>query len=208
MRRRTRPDATARPGRNPRMPRFGAVRVRGPAAAILAATSVLAAAPLADLGPPTDRFVLLAQETPTVVYLVRHAERAEDGTSDPAISASGRERSALLAEMLRDAGITAIHTTDLRRTRMTGRPTAEASGLTMDVYDPRDLDGFADRLRSTPGRHLILGHSNTTPQLVEALGGDPGTPIEEMEYDRLYVVTLTDRGVSTVLLRFGARYEG
>ena len=40
------------------------------------------------------------------------------------------------------------------------------------------------------------------------LGGAPGTPIEEMEYDRLYVVTITDSGVSTVLLRFGARFEG
>jgi hypothetical protein len=54
----------------------------------------------------------------------------------------------------------------------------------------------------------VLGHSNTTPDLVTALGGDPQGPIAEMEYDRLYVVTLTDEGASTVLLRFGARYRG
>jgi len=59
-----------------------------------------------------------------------------------------------------------------------------------------------------PGRHLVLGHSNTTPQLVEALGGEPGAPIEEMEYDRLYIVTLMDGRTSTVLLRFGSPYEG
>lgn len=149
-----------------------------------------------------------AQIEPTVVFLVRHAERAEDGTSDPPISESGRDRALLLSEVLRDAELTQIHTTDFRRTRATGRPTAEAAGLEMTLYDPDDLEGLAEELRRTPGRHLVLGHSNTTPALAEALGGDPGSPIDEMEYDRLYVVTLTDEGASTVLIRFGARYEG
>jgi len=149
-----------------------------------------------------------AQSGVTVVYLVRHAERAEDGSSDPVISLNGWDRSRLLADMLVDAGLTNIHTTDFRRTRGTGRPTAEATGLAMELYNPRDLPGFAERLRATPGRHLVLGHSNTTPGLVSALGGDPGDPIEELEYDRLYIVTLTDEGASTVLIRFGKRFEG
>lgn len=165
-------------------------------ALLLATAAVLAAGPAA------------AQQDAAVVYLVRHAERAEDGTRDPVISLPGWDRARLLAETLRDARLTHIHTTDYRRTRMTGRPTADATGLTMQTYDPRDLAAFARRLRSTPGRHLVLGHSDTTPALVEALGGDPGTPIEEMEYDRLYVVTLTGDGASTVLLRFGQRFEG
>lgn len=143
---------------------------------------------------------------PTVVFLVRHAERAEDGTSDPPISEAGAERSRLLAHMLADAGITHIHTTDLNRTRSTGQPLASATGLEMAVYNPRDLAGLAAELVASPGRHLVLGHSNTTPDLVAALGGDPGSPIDEMEYDRLYVVTVTDDGVSTVLLRFGQPY--
>jgi len=156
---------------------------------------------------PSPRTVF-AQTDATVVYLVRHAERHEDGTNDPPLSQIGWQRAALLAETLRDAELTHIHTTDFKRTRATGGPTADRSGLDMTSYDPRDLAGFAQRLRTTPGRHLVLGHSNTTPDLVAALGGDPGTPIAEMEYDRLYVVTLTDDGVSTVLLRFGERFEG
>lgn len=146
---------------------------------------------------------LQAQTEPTVVFLVRHAERAEDGTSDPPISEEGEARAGLLAEMLRDVELTRIHTTDYRRTRATGRPTASAAGLDMELYDADDLPAFAERLRSMPGRHLVLGHSNTTPQLVGALGGEPGGAIDELEYDRLYIVTLTSEGVSTVLLRFG-----
>jgi phosphohistidine phosphatase SixA len=150
----------------------------------------------------------LAQADAVVIYLVRHSERAEDGTNDPPISQAGEERSAQVAMLLQDAGITHIHTTDFKRTRATGAPTSAMTGLPMKLYDPRDLAAFAGQLSRTPGRHLVLGHSNTTPQLVEALGGDPGTPIEEMEYDRLYIVTLTAAGASTVLLRFGSPYEG
>lgn len=149
-----------------------------------------------------------AQEDATVVYLVRHAERAEDGTRDPLISLPGWDRARLLAEMLRDAGLTRIHTTDYRRTRMTVRPTSDATRLSPQLYDPRDLQGFARLLRSTAGRHLVAGHSDTTPELVRALGGEAGSPIEESEYDRLYILTLTDEGTSTVLIRFGRRFEG
>ena len=149
-----------------------------------------------------------AQAEPVVVYLARHAERAEDGTNDPPISEAGWARSRLLAEMLRDAGLTHIHSTDYKRTRSTGEPTAGATGLAITSYDPSDLAAAAARLAATPGRHLVLGHSNTTPGFVEALGGDPGPPIEEFEYDRLYIVTLFGGSVSSVLVRFGEMFGG
>lgn len=176
----------------------GLLRARAALLLAAAAAIVACAAP-----PPAD-----AQTDATVVYLVRHAERAEDGTNDPPISVAGQARADLIAEMLRDARITHVHSTDLKRTRSTGMPLAEEAGLEIRTYSPRDLAAFAHELWQTPGRHLVLGHSNTTPQLVEALGGDPYSPIEEMEYDRLYVVTLTDDGASTVLIRFGERFEG
>jgi phosphohistidine phosphatase SixA len=152
----------------------------------------------------------VAVQNDVVVYLVRHAERAEDGTNDPPLSDAGSERAELLANMLKDAGVTHIHSTDFKRTLATGRPLSEASGIEMASYDPRDLPGFANHLKASPGRHLILGHSNTTPDLVAALGGDPGTLIDEgSEYDRLYIVTvLPDATVTTVLLRYGAPYPG
>ena len=108
--------------------------------------------------------------------------------------------------MLRDAGVTHVHSTDYTRTRSTGAPAANANRVETQLYDPRDLPGFAEQLRASPGRHLVVGHSNTTPELVAALGGEPGGPIDEMEYDRLYILTITDVGVSTVLLRFGERF--
>ena len=144
---------------------------------------------------------------PVVVYLVRHAEKAEDGTSDPPLTVAGQIRVQTLRAILADADLTHVHSTDFERTRETARPIAEEAGLTVSHYDPSDLQAFAERIRATPGNHLVSGHSNTTPGLVAALGGDPHGTIHEMEYDRLYIVMLSGDGPAvTTLLRFGEPY--
>jgi phosphohistidine phosphatase SixA len=145
----------------------------------------------------------LTAQTPTVVYLVRHAEKLDD-SADPPLTAAGRARAELLARMMADAGITRILSSDLDRTRSTASPLAERRQLPIELYDPRELESTAELIRSVPGRYLVSGHSNTTPELVALLGGDPGEPIREAdEYDRLYVLTLGSEGTTTVLLRYG-----
>ena len=141
----------------------------------------------------------------TQIFLVRHAEKMTAKT-DPALTQAGQDRAQLLANMLGDVGITHIHSSDYKRTRDTATPLAEQLGLEVMIYDPRDLAGMAAKLKGMSGRHLVVGHSNTTPPLTELLGGEGGTPIvEATEYDRLYIVTPTANGeVTTTLLRFGA----
>jgi phosphohistidine phosphatase SixA len=138
----------------------------------------------------------------TVVYLARHAEKVDD-SRDPALSPAGEARARELARLLGNAGITHVWSTDFQRTRHTAGPIAAALDLQVRIYNPSDLAGFAAELRRTPGRHLVIGHSNTTPGTVEALGGDPGPLIPDTEYDRLYLVVLAP-GATTVMLRFGA----
>ena len=146
-------------------------------------------------------------QEPVVVYLVRHAEKADDGTDDPPLAIAGRIRVQTLKALLADARLTHVHTTDWKRTRDTARPFAEEAGVELAMYDPRELETLATAIKATPGRHLVAGHSNTTPQLVAALGGDPGGAIDDLEYDRLYILVI-DPGGSTVttLLRFGEPY--
>jgi phosphohistidine phosphatase SixA len=138
-----------------------------------------------------------------VVYLVRHAEKLDD-SRDPPLSETGKARATELARLLADAGVTHVWSTDFDRTRSTARPAAEARGLQVRFYDANDLPGFAAQLAATPGRHLVVGHSNTTPGLVRALGGNPGNLMADSEYDRLYVVTLSGATRVTVQLRWGA----
>lgn len=79
----------------------------------------------------------------------------------------------------------------------------------MELYDPRDLPSLASKLQQVGGRHLIVGHSTSTPEAVELLGGKPGTDINEAdEFDRLYIVTFGANGdVSTVLMRYGKPFK-
>ncbi len=107
--------------------------------------------------------------------------------------------------MLRDAGISHIYSTDYTRTRDTVVPIADLLELEIQVYDPYALEAFAEVLKRRGGKHLVVGHSNTTPTLVELLGGEPGTEIDEPgEYDRFYIVSIADDGaVNTTLLRYG-----
>ena len=130
------------------------------------------------------------------IYLVRHAEKVTDGGAmiiedprDPPLTVGGEARAAALADTLETSGITQIWSSDYIRTRDTAAPLAARLGLEVNLYDPSDLESFAELLLANQSETvLVVGHSNTTPQLVEALGGDGGSPIvEKSEYDRLYV---------------------
>ena len=146
----------------------------------------------------------------TVVYLVRHAEKVtgENAGRDPELTPEGKARAKQLADLLADEKITKIYSSDYIRTRDTAGPTAEMNGVKVEIYNPRNLQELADRIKATKAHYLVVGHSNTIPETVEALGGVGGSPIEEKsEYDRLYVVTiLADGTVQTNLRRYGSRY--
>jgi hypothetical protein len=200
------------------MPRAPWGRGASPKALVALALAALLAASLAPATKaqaPATQARATQQAGPSLVVLVRHAEKAEDPADDPPLSAVGEERARELARTLADAGITRIHSTDTRRTMDTVRPLAEALGLEIERYDSRDLDGMATRLRTLPGRHLVVGHSNTTDVLSGRLGGATFGEIDEpWEYDRLYFLTPRPHlpgtapgsaGFETVLVRFGAR---
>jgi phosphohistidine phosphatase SixA len=147
------------------------------------------------------------KQKPLVVFLVRHAEKT-DLPKDPELSNSGKERALELVETLRSANIAYVHSSDFIRTRETAKPTAEKFGLTTNIYDPNDLEALANKIRDMGGNHLVVGHSNTTPKMVRILGGNPVSEINEAsEYDRLYIVHVSDKNnASSILIRYGNPY--
>ena len=148
---------------------------------------------------------VLAQESdaPLIVFLVRHAEKLDTST-DAALSEKGKKRAQTLANSLRDANITHIHSSDFRRTRDTAKPLASRLKKSVQIYDPADLSTLIAKIKTAPGKHLVVGHSNTTPAVAKLLGGEPGPPIDEpTEYDRLYIITLQkENNTHTILLRY------
>lgn len=146
-------------------------------------------------------------ETSTTVFLVRHAEKADDGTFDPPLTDKGRARAEELAFILKYVKLDAIFSTLYLRNRQTVGPTAESQGLKVTIYDPED-DRFLDEaLRSFAGGNiLICGHSNTIPDLANRLAGEERFPdLEDWEYDALFVAVVSSGGEASVIrMHFGA----
>ncbi len=152
---------------------------------------------------------------PVTVIAVRHAEKGADDPRDPGLTEEGSQRAAALAKLLSHAGVTHIYSTAYRRTQATVEPLATQLKLEVEEYNPRDLSGFSGELKGLPAGSVavVSGHSNTTPGLVLALGGElegvsegrGGPVLGEEEYDRLFLVTLpkTEGAVSCVELRYG-----
>lgn len=155
--------------------------------------------------PETKEGVKQGVQDPLVVFLVRHAEKNEVSMQkDSQLTEEGYIRAAELARTLADGEIEYVHSSDYIRTRNTAAPVADLFGLEIELYATSDLHELAEAMKALRGRHLVVGHSNTTPALVEILGGKPGIPIlEATEYDRLYILTIVDDEVNTVLLRYG-----
>lgn len=137
------------------------------------------------------------------VYLVRHAEKQKG--DNPGLTEVGQARAELLKFKLMNSGIDYIHSSDYKRTRATAAPLAKATGINVDIYDAGDLQQIADKVKSMPGVHVIVGHSNTTPQLASLLSGEIVDAMPETEYDRFIEVGL-DKDGNTIRLdisRFG-----
>lgn len=140
--------------------------------------------------------------------LVRHGEKTSDTERDPDLSAAGVERARQLARRLAGDDITAIYTTDYRRTRQTVEPTAAAHRIDAETYDAKlPADEFAARLKAAHprGTVLVAGHSNTVPDIVAALCECETAPMPETEYDRLSTVHVAADGSARLqVTRFGA----
>jgi phosphohistidine phosphatase SixA len=126
------------------------------------------------------------------VLIVRHAERADAGMAsqtDPDLSDAGRARAEVLAAILADAGITAIYVTEFKRTQQTAAPLAKRLGIEPVIVSAKDPAGLAVRIGQTAGHVLVVGHSNTLPQIVKALGVPDAITIADSEFDNLLVVS-------------------
>lgn len=133
--------------------------------------------------------VTIASAEPVVV-IVRHAEKAASGGKDPDLSPAGRARADALMRILKDSGITAIFTTEFKRTQETATPTATSTHVTPTVIAAKDTTPLVSRLGQLNGNALVVAHGNTIPDIVKALGIDVPIQIPEDDYTELLVVTL------------------
>lgn len=134
------------------------------------------------------------------VYLVRHAEKILE-QKNPPLTSCGIERAEQLALMLEQANIKAIYSTEFTRTEQTAAPLANKLNLEVQPYSPRDLKSFAEKITQEKQNVVIVGHSNTTPQLTAFIANTPVKDITEKEYQMLYQVHFSGNKAQLTLLK-------
>lgn len=149
---------------------------------------------------------------PTTVILVRHAEKADAPREDPPLTEAGAARAQKLASLLSSAGIKAVYTSQFLRTKQTAEPLAKQAGLTVTPLtiqskktNPREVSEesirlIVDRIMEHAGdTALVIGHSNSVPDVIKMLGGDVVPTIDEKRFDDLFIVTVYAKGKAKVL---------
>ncbi|MFK7847676.1 MAG: histidine phosphatase family protein [Rhodothermales bacterium] len=153
----------------------------------------------------------------TTVILVRHAEKIDD-SANPSLSPEGLMRAESLVQAVEAYEIDGMYSTNFCRTALTVQPLALALALPIHIQKISARGGFKAcnpvlevALKNLPAelndeaafknylleKHagetvLVVGHSNTTPSLVNALGaGAFDVPqLDHEAYDDVFVVTL------------------
>lgn len=123
-------------------------------------------------------------------YIVRHAERANNSADSP-LSAAGQVRALALRDSLTDKGIDSIFATIYQRTQQTAAPLAQALGEPVTLYHPDTTSQFVNALLHMGRKNvLVVGHSNTVPQMVLQMTGDT-VVVGHNDYDKLFKVSIT-----------------
>jgi broad specificity phosphatase PhoE len=149
---------------------------------------------------------------PTTVFLVRHAEKADAPREDPPLTEAGAARAQKLASLLASAGVKAIYTSQFLRTKQTVEPLAKQLGISLvpvtlqsKQSNPREVSEESIRkivngIMEKPGdTALVVGHSNSVPDVIRMLGGDTVPVIDERKFDDLFIVTVYARGKAKVV---------
>ena len=154
--------------------------------AALAALMLVLAPIAAPAAPPAAKTQVHPIDATHPVFIVRHMQKAE-GT-DPSLNSEGAANAERLAAKLAGRGIVAVLATPTKRAMETAAPLAKLLGMEVTPYDPSDPRALAAKVAAAAGPVLIVGHSNTVPDLVELFGGARPAPIGDQEYGTIYGV--------------------
>ena len=118
-------------------------------------------------------------------YVMRHLDTTP-GQQDPDLTPEGRRRAQALADWFTGEPPAVIFVSDTKRARQTAGPLATKLGLVPVVYDPRNTPGLIAEIVKSPNPALIIGHSNTVPDIVAALGGARPEPIADDQFGDIW----------------------
>lgn len=147
----------------------------------------------------------------TLVFLVRHGEKAAQPANNLPLSPEGEARARALADVLANAGVTVVLSTPYERTLGTVRPLATKLGITVDTVGigggiPAYAQAVAAAVKQHPGKAIVVvGHSNTIMHVAAALGAPSLPDLCDGDYDQIITLQLQPSGPPRMAhSRFGA----
>lgn len=152
------------------------------------------------------------------VFVLRHLEKADDGTRDPSLNSLGKKNARTLAElpMIKEASHSFY--TPYKRTY----ETLEFIDTEKSVYDPKQTDKLVHKIKEQHCGEtvLVVGHSNTVPTIIKALGGsfnityagqtlssEPVIMLNERDYGSVFRVTFHNERIHQQLYRINSNSE-
>jgi phosphohistidine phosphatase SixA len=141
----------------------------------------------------------------TVVIVIRHAEKDSVPKEDPPLTEKGRARARALVQALASAHVDDIIVTQLRRSRETAAPLAEAMKIVPEVVARTlPIEGHARAVARAVHRHdghtvLVVGHGETVGAIMVALGAPRRAHLCASDYSELFILVL--EGSTTRLIR-------
>jgi broad specificity phosphatase PhoE len=134
------------------------------------------------------------------IYVMRHLHTPA-GVSDPDLTAEGVKYAAAVDEWFRQDPPTVIYASTTKRAQQTAQPLATRLKLTFKLYDPRDTPGLLAMVGQETGTVLIVGHSNTVPDIVEGLGGTRPGPLVHEDFGDIWHIAGPERTTTHVRLQ-------
>ncbi len=149
-------------------------------------------------------------ETTRTIWVVRHAEKVHGvGLRDVELSPRGLARAAALPEVVPPESLTDIVVTRYRRTAQTAEFVARASGIVPTVIPANDVEGIVDHVRVVGGDVLVVGHCDTVPTILAALGVVERIELTLQDYGDVFKVELREGAAPRLTpLRFGDSAPG
>ncbi len=144
--------------------------------------------------------VTFGQNTITQYYFIRHAEKV-DSSKNPDLSEKGLEKAQQWKTLFSKINFDAVYSTDFNRTLQTIQPIVADNNQLLKIYNPKMIDIEAFKKETHGKTILIVGHSNTIPNMVnQIIKENKYTNIEENQFGNLYIVTLFENQIVSKLL--------
>ena len=125
------------------------------------------------------------------LYVMRHLHTPA-GVSDPDLTDEGQRTAMAVSDWFRRDPPDVIYVSSPKRAQQTAAPLATRLNLTPRIYDPKDTAALVAAVKAERGTVLVVGHSNTVPDIVEQLGGTRPAPLVHEDFGDIWHVAGPD----------------